>query len=1193
MRAIRYVISLFTLILMSFLPASAQDNPAQSETPQKKKSINAKIMYTGRLMGYFRLPDRQGAKDKEDFECPKTLDSKSEDVQAFLEQANKEVKSDANEAKKEKVTSVLVGMGDNFAPELFARVFKDTPDESRRYKDGYIWDWVQKKWVKNEDCNEKKKGCHEDVIKAIPRGEGRIPMDNVGCFLARAKYDAIVPGKHDFYFGPERLRYLARFLASIGPTDPNYQPVQMLATNLVIQTTYFDNAEPAPNSHDEGDYLTPSDTAKLRAALWGDTNVVNFSDKQAVLPWLEKVILKSDDESLKGVTAELWEAERTNPNKRKKPLYSDIKIIKSESTDEKDKNNYEISLQSKELERDGNYLKPDENYMICLKKDTKLPYCVRFSVYSPFFSFKIGDQTNQNDFKDPKPYYLQEPENGTEVAIFGVIDQELREHVGRLNFAWSNSKNGYKTEILVIDPVIALTQLMQKFDRENPSFSGLKILLAQMSAPKARQLAAQLNGKFNVVISEAQLEHATPNQTLEINLDGMEPDKNSPRDGLRPKVPFFQAVPPPYFDSDSKKRSVQVRELSVVQNPDEQQKWRFAVTGRLNNVARHEDGGKCEKFEERVFKALDKILSGTKEDYTRSGEEAFRNLTLHTMLNAVNADVALIQKRDIFLRLSTDDCNSKLQEQLDRVLWKGDFLMRRQILGKTLTDVLARSKQYDTDDQSPVSLASERNRGLVTMGIKYDSGRKEYLINGIPIDPNRLYTVATSDYIGLGDTGFPELAQPAVGDPQSPRDFNTLLYLSSLICKQIKDSNSMDTPCENPVIAEFYFDPLGQEPTDLRPRITNLGRLIGWALHRNLQPKSQPALLTVSELIERERQDSPLLQVALEKASFGFSSSRHRFGEEGRVQRFAGLSIPQLTARRSHSWDFDEKVKITRAGKYTDLYAIEELRYFADVTRQESGPTLTNQKMNLFAMEGGTYLHWTKNLPRLVFLLGPRYETQIAKPISVFKLQSGNSLVFRPGRSESLILKLGPRFEDRKSWIEGGYEFGQQFNAITQFVFNPDSADEVICVPTAKRSIQACITEDGKSPSPKITSESALRIDREARFRHGLFLNFKLVVPLHPKLSYIIENQGEFFLTRPGDNSTDTRYLDIFKQTLSIPLIGNLYFEPKFELFLYQNKVDRQSFWQTQTSFTVNYKFNWFKGNNWRDILRYKDPASK
>jgi hypothetical protein len=65
---------------------------------------------------------------------------------------------------------------------------------------------------------------------------GTIPTDNAACFLRHAGYAPIVPGQCDFYFGPDRLRQLARLLAS--ETEGAFRPVQMLGANLVIETTW-------------------------------------------------------------------------------------------------------------------------------------------------------------------------------------------------------------------------------------------------------------------------------------------------------------------------------------------------------------------------------------------------------------------------------------------------------------------------------------------------------------------------------------------------------------------------------------------------------------------------------------------------------------------------------------------------------------------------------------------------------------------------------------------------------------------------------------------------------------------------------------------------------------------------------------------------------------------------------------------
>src|SRR5262249_366742 len=136
--------------------------------------------------------------------------------------------------------------------ELEARVFEKLPEpekndprnklpeESRAgNKELYYWYEDEKRWVYYTYLDK-----YPDLKARIALGRATIPTDNVGCFLAGARFAAIVPGKHDFYFGAERVRELARFMASLSSDemkgygfDSNYRPPQMLGANLVIKTS--------------------------------------------------------------------------------------------------------------------------------------------------------------------------------------------------------------------------------------------------------------------------------------------------------------------------------------------------------------------------------------------------------------------------------------------------------------------------------------------------------------------------------------------------------------------------------------------------------------------------------------------------------------------------------------------------------------------------------------------------------------------------------------------------------------------------------------------------------------------------------------------------------------------------------------------------------------------------------------------
>src|SRR5436305_6089162 len=90
-------------------------------------------------------------------------------------------------------------------------------------------------------------------------------------------YEAVVPGKHDFYFGPERLRELARFLAQ---EQGRFHSVQMLAANLSIVTTEPDAFPRIPESQ-----------RKLRY----ETHFLDVKPDlpEVVLPWLRHFVIRN------------------------------------------------------------------------------------------------------------------------------------------------------------------------------------------------------------------------------------------------------------------------------------------------------------------------------------------------------------------------------------------------------------------------------------------------------------------------------------------------------------------------------------------------------------------------------------------------------------------------------------------------------------------------------------------------------------------------------------------------------------------------------------------------------------------------------------------------------------------------------------------------------------------------------------
>ena len=212
-----------------------------------------RILFTGYLLGYYRVPNRQIA-----------------DFQPDCKQNDDTVKRQPSDALIQRIATakqnaVLVGAGDNLAVELGSRTWgEDAIDLSPKTRSPESQGWP-------------------DEIRPGEIG------DNVGCFMSLAGYDAIVPGKNDFYFGPERLRRIAHRLASVPkgfkPTGSNevFDPVHMLAANLIVKTDYWRKPPEIPGSEKR---------FRFKLGMPVGVESLTIADNATVLPFLRKIRLR-------------------------------------------------------------------------------------------------------------------------------------------------------------------------------------------------------------------------------------------------------------------------------------------------------------------------------------------------------------------------------------------------------------------------------------------------------------------------------------------------------------------------------------------------------------------------------------------------------------------------------------------------------------------------------------------------------------------------------------------------------------------------------------------------------------------------------------------------------------------------------------------------------------------------------------
>ena len=113
------------ILALLYVPLLAQQ--AQKSGTESQEHASYTILYTGRTLGYYRVPDQQTTSSRACSERDATLAQ----VTQFLDAA-----------RTVPPPRVLVGMGDNFSPELNARMILDDRSKQLVPKDQLIWDFL-------------------------------------------------------------------------------------------------------------------------------------------------------------------------------------------------------------------------------------------------------------------------------------------------------------------------------------------------------------------------------------------------------------------------------------------------------------------------------------------------------------------------------------------------------------------------------------------------------------------------------------------------------------------------------------------------------------------------------------------------------------------------------------------------------------------------------------------------------------------------------------------------------------------------------------------------------------------------------------------------------------------------------------------------------------------------------------------
>ena len=1162
---------------------------ALAQTPR----VNVDIIYTGRLLGYFRVPSLQKIDDVKG--CPKI--TKGSTAAETFRQAREKIG---------KPGAVLVGTGDNFAPQLEARVFSNVPEDNEKYPIGNkeLYFGSATKWVPYRDIERDE---YKDLRQTLKEGHGIIPNDNVGCFLRYAKYAAVVPGKHDFYFGAERVRQFARFLATEG--DGTEEPVQMLGANLVIKTAPI---KPA----------AVSDSVIANHPLFKDWPsaypLLNVKDKSAVYPWLsvvkiqllkmepetqlleqltsllnaDKVIAETDlesfianhpplapntDEALKKVHEKIdqlktnWSSIKQHPlnicraGNDPNALSDDCEPRASQQLRIID-NALVLYAYLKKTFTAGDHFSTlhfGENYFACTEiKDPKSEgkfdkACTRFTVHTPFFYYPHEVPYKKRDgYNDPEPYVVK-----GDVAIFGVVDPNLGEQVGILNFGWvHDAEKKLTSRVSVEDPADALRQQLDYFEIQRPKFPGLKVLLAQMPPQQARALAARFP-EFQVVISAADLDQATTNITATTEW----------KPGSRAAGTFL-AVPTPYFDPLAHKGTVHLGLINAATNDTG---WKLSATASPGTSVATPDDAIAKDFWDEIKK-----LKGCYSEFGRKPEdEKYDNktylkwLVLCAMQRYTGADLAMIQTRDLFDQLpQLDETTAEnflnraktyenkvppenVQQMFDRLIWKSDLVTLLQVPGSALKKAFEQSGKYEAAEKSTLALSVETGRKLETLGVRNEGG--EYFINDLPLDENRIYTIATTDYIGAGDTGYPDLVKAARNPRTHPAAFNgELAPISSLVCSRYFDDEAQAKRYCLPLVdSETYLDRTTAKtiPT-YKPesRFTRLWKATGFAWPDKAKPTD-----SVDSALEQAVQRRTFWAFSLKNLSFGFSDLDNNDTDKSLNNKFGGIGDSGLTAKGNRTMTLGVDARLSRfADKHELFFGVG-----IDYNKQSVGdPTsITTQNKNRLYTDIG-WVVWRRPgraVPNFGVVLSGRGETQLENPFASFALNTGrdeDQITIPYKRSLLLLGRVGMRWQSKLNTFEIGGQGGRDMRALQGFRFDNPGQEPVLCVVQSGQTLKKCIEDNSKPPGGLITMTSVANSMVQGRPRAGIYWKHTFSIPFTPRVKYESTQDADFFFVNFHDNTAiDTRFRYNSKHSLKVTVWSFVSIGPTFDILMFQN----------------------------------------
>ncbi len=816
--------------------------------------------------------------------------------------------------------------------------------------------------------------------------------------------------------------------------------------------------------------------------------------------------------------------------------------------------------------------------------------------------------------------------------------------------------NKYETDLKMSDPAEAVAQALEFCLSDSKCKHSRKILLAEMPAEKVYSMLSELHAiapidAFDVVVAQADPDRPTGESLLRRTREKADLATQLPGTPILVPGSHFASDDPynlhvrlqravitndvPTCDTKSKQcpPPVQVVENTVLDSEPPVQLNPFKD---MSDFLQNKLGlNMCRDFcfthkLAPIFKRLD---TKPPDPSPRSWKSAMEKVGVALMQEACQSDVAVLQHRDVFVApemipFLTKQIDQRLAPALiDGMFWKGDAIECLDVPGQSINGLIKRSAQLKQQQESGLVTDLTSNWDLVTAGAddkQTDDAHR--VINGQYVDPKKLYKLATTDFIAGGSTGYTTLegAQPL----PNPKWSKLRLRDLGLNMRDEISHGSIDR--KNMFQASEYLDELQRPGPPPKPDATFSGWLKGLTSFDEFKPiRADP--------FEQQAQEKPRWSLMLYRADLSYAVSAHNGSESSLSQRFPGVGFVDLSSADSSSFAADYSVRVQHDSKNWEFYGESDFNYSYKKLRGKNGLYTRSEPADYWYQEAGfawrldprhqSSSAWKllipgafrNQVPPLVqispitttvsssskstangqfvrqeatwypaFRPGIRWDYAYPKPSgsqeqAVAQDQSGSSGVGKSAGSSTN--GASPSSGILASYFEFGYQVGQLTHSPNGYQFSNGGTCYV-------QNLVPCLTAIGSLPQASSINLMTV-ISGRSHFQHGLYLDFRLDVPLPgiSRLEYVTENRGDFFFGASGDASVDTRFFDDLRQSLRVPLTRRLSIAPTLELIIYQDKILENYYRSYSTFVSLNYTLDWHWMLNFRRALDYANPV--